>query len=92
MQTVPAPRGDARTFLTHFVRGGPDHDRYVIQPSISKANGDIVPVYIDDPRRKARRTIIALKTVERYGRRATRSSSNPWSAPRIVSSLPSGAP
>ena len=31
MQTVLAPRGDARTFLTHFVVGGLDDDRYVVE-------------------------------------------------------------
>ncbi len=31
MQAALAPRGDARTFLTHFVGGGLDDDRYVIQ-------------------------------------------------------------
>ena len=30
MQATLAPRGDARTFLTHFVGSGLDDDRYVI--------------------------------------------------------------
>ena len=30
MQTAIAPRGDARTFLSHFVGGGLDDERYVI--------------------------------------------------------------
>ena len=68
MQTVLAPRGDARTFLTHFVGGGLDDDRYVVEKYRSLANGDIVPVPIHEPdpkgRRKARRTIMPLKAVE----------------------------
>ena len=31
MQTVLAPRGDARTLLTYFVGGGIDEDRYAVQ-------------------------------------------------------------
>ena len=31
MQTVIAPRGDARAFLTHFVVGSLDDDRYTVQ-------------------------------------------------------------
>ena len=69
MQTVLAPRGDARTFLTHFVGGGLDDDRYVIQRFKSLADGDIVPVRADGKRpkgrRKARTTIASLKAVEK---------------------------
>ena len=69
MQTVLAPRGDARTFLTHFVVGGLDDDRYVIEKFRSLANGDIVPVHADGTRpkgrRKARPTIVSLKAVEK---------------------------
>ena len=69
MQAVLAPRGDARTFLTHFVGGGLDDDRYVIQRFRSLADGDIVPVRADGTRpkgrRKARLTIASLKAVEK---------------------------
>ena len=54
MQTVIAPRGDARTFLTHFVGGGLDDDRYAVQRFRSMANGDIVPVHADGTRPKGR--------------------------------------
>ena len=47
MQTVLDPRGDARTYLTHFVGGGLDDDRYVVQRFRSLASGDIVPVLAD---------------------------------------------
>ena len=40
MQTVLAPRGDARTFLTHFVGDGLDDDRYVVEKYRSLANGN----------------------------------------------------
>ena len=69
MQTVIAPRGDARTFLTHFVGGGLDDDRYAVQRFRSVANGDIVPVHADGTRpkgrRKARPTIASLKAAEK---------------------------
>ena len=69
MQTAIAPRGDARTFLTHFVGGGLDDERYVIQRFVSRANGDIVPVHAEEPgrkgRRRARGTIVPLKAVEK---------------------------
>ena len=69
MQTVIAPRGDARTFLTHFVGGGLEDDRYVVQRYVSKADGDIVPVHADGTRpkgrHKARPTIASLKAVEK---------------------------
>ncbi len=55
MQAALAPRGDARTFLTHFVGGGLDDDRYVIQRYLSRANGDIVPVDAEGARPKSRR-------------------------------------
>ncbi len=44
MQTALAPRGDARTFLTHFVGDGLEDDRYVVETFRSLANGEIVPV------------------------------------------------
>ena len=49
MQAALAPRGDARTFLTHFVGSGLDDDRYVIHkdPEIRRAR---------DRERFARRT------------------------------------
>jgi len=31
MQAALAPRGDARTFLTHFVGDGLEDDRYVVE-------------------------------------------------------------
>ena len=31
MQVAIAPRGDARTFLTHFIGGGLEDDRYVVE-------------------------------------------------------------
>ena len=69
MQTVLAPRGNARTFLTHFVGGGLDDDRYAVQRFRSLADGDIVPVQADGTkprgRRKARPTIASLKAVEK---------------------------
>ena len=69
MQTVLDPRGDARTYLTHFVGGGLDDDRYVVQRFRSLASGDIVPVLADvtkrKGRRKARGTIVPLKAVEK---------------------------
>ena len=68
MQTALAPRGDARTFLTHFVGGGLEDERYVVETFRSLANGDIVPVHADTKpkdRRKARGTIAPLKAVER---------------------------
>ena len=30
MQAALAPRGDSRTFLTHFIGNDPDDDRYVV--------------------------------------------------------------
>ena len=68
MQTALAPRGDARTFLTHFVGGGLEDDHYVVETFRSLANGDIVPVRTDgakpQARRKARGTILPLKAVK----------------------------
>lgn len=55
MQTVMAPRGDARTFLTHFVGGGLDDDRYAVQWFHSLAGGDIVPVQADGTKPKGHR-------------------------------------
>lgn len=63
-----APRGGARTFLTHFVGGGLEDERYVVETFRSLANGDIVPVAADGAktkgRRKARDTILPLKAIE----------------------------
>ena len=67
MQATLAPRGDAQTFLTHFVDGGLKDDRYVIQRFVSRAGGEIDPVHpggaAGKGRRKARGTIVTAKTV-----------------------------
>ena len=69
MQTTLAPRGDAGTFLTHFIGGGLDDERYVIQRFVSQANGDIVPVDAGElghtGKRRARGAIVPLKAVEK---------------------------
>ena len=69
MQAAIAPRGDALTYLTHFVGSGLDEDRYVVERVRSLANGDIVPVQADGAkpkgRRKARGTILPLRAVEK---------------------------
>ena len=69
MQAAIAPRSDTRTFLTHFIGGGLDDDRYVVEKFHSLANGDIVRVHADGTkpksRRKPRRTIVPLKAVEK---------------------------
>ena len=69
MQAALAPRGDARTYLIHFVGGGLDDERYVVETYRSLACGDIVPVQVDGSRpkgrRKARARILPLKAVER---------------------------
>lgn len=69
MQVAIAPRGDAQTWLTHFVGNGLDDDRYFVETFRSLVNGDIVPVQADgtEPkgRRKARGRILTLKTVEK---------------------------
>ena len=69
MQTVIAPRGDARAFLTHFVVVGLDDDRYAVQRFRSLANGYIVPIHADGTRPKGRRkaqpTTISVKAVAR---------------------------
>ena len=69
MQAALEPRGDARTFLTHFVGGGLDDDRYVVQRYLSQADGDIVAVEADGTRPKGRRktrgSILPLKAVEK---------------------------
>ena len=55
MQTATnLPRGDERTFLTHFVGGGLEDQRYVVQRFVSKASGDIVPVHAEQAGRKGR--------------------------------------
>ena len=68
MQTALAPRGDTRTFLTYFVGGGLEDDRYVVETFRSLANGETVPVQADGAqpkgRRRARGTILPLKAVE----------------------------
>ena len=68
MQAALAPRGDARTYLTHFVGGGLDDERYVVETFRSLASGDIVPVQADGSRpkgrRRARARILPLKAVE----------------------------
>ncbi len=68
MQTALAPRGDARTFLTHFVGGGLEDDRYVVETFRSLANGEIVPVQAGGTKPKGRRrahgTILPRKAVE----------------------------
>ena len=69
MQATLNPRGDAQTFLTHFVGGGLKDDRYVVQRYVSKADGEIVPVHAGDAkpkgRRKARGTIVTANAVEK---------------------------
>ena len=55
MQPTLDPRGDAQTFLTHFVGGGLEDDRYVVERYISKADGDIVPVHAVKPKASAMR-------------------------------------
>ena len=69
MQATLNPRGDAQTFLTHFVGGGLEDDRYVIQRFVSKADGEIVPVHpggrARQGRRKVRGTIVTAKAVEK---------------------------
>ena len=68
MQAALAPRGNSRTFLTHFVGSGLDDDRYVIQRYLSRADGDIVPVDADGARprgrRKPRPAIASLRAVK----------------------------
>ena len=80
MQIALATRGDARAFLTHFVGGGLEDNRYVVETFRSLANGDTVPVQTDRTkpkgRRKARGTVLPLKAVEKTRPvSATRSSS-----------------
>ena len=69
MQAALAPRGDARTYLTHFVGDGLEDDRYVVETYRSLANGEIVPVNADGSRptgrRKALGRILPLKAVEK---------------------------
>ena len=69
MQMALAPRGDARTWLTHFVGGGLDDDRYVVETFRSLASGEIIPVEAGGTRprgrRKARGRILTLKAVEK---------------------------
>ena len=69
MQAALAPRGDARTFLTHFVGSGLDDDRYVVERYLSRADGDIVPIDANgikpNGRRKPRPAIASLRAVKR---------------------------
>ena len=69
MQMAIAPRGDARTYLMHFVGGGLDDERYVVERFVSRSNGDIVPLDAGEPgrkgRRRARGTIVSLEAVEK---------------------------
>ncbi len=68
MQAAIAPGGDARTYLIHFVGGGLEDDRYVLERFRSLANGEIVPVRsggtAQKGRRKARGTIVTAKALE----------------------------
>lgn len=69
MPTTLAPLGNAGIFLTHFVGGGLDDERYVIQRFVSRANGDIVPAHAGESGRKgrhqARDAIVPLKALEK---------------------------
>ncbi len=68
MRMAIEPRGDARTYLLHFVGGGLDDERYVVQRYVSRSNGDIVPLDAEPGRkgrRKARGTIVPLEAVEK---------------------------
>ncbi len=69
MQAALAPRGDARTYLTHFVGDGLEDDRYVVETYRSLANGEIIPVHADGSRPRGRRKalgrILPLKAVEK---------------------------
>ena len=69
MQAALAPRGDSRTYLTHFVGDGLEDDRYVVETYRSLANGEIVPVHADGSRPRGRRKalgrILPLKAVEK---------------------------
>ena len=64
MQAAIAPRGDARTFLTHF-GGGLEDDRYVVETFRSLANSEIVPVQAGAGRavQKAHRRTPGSRTV-----------------------------
>ena len=68
MQAALAPRGDARTYLTHFVGSGLVDDRYVVQRYRSQADGDIVSVDANGAgpkgRHRPRPTIASLRQVE----------------------------
>ena len=68
MQAAIAPRGDARTFLTHFIGGGLEDDRYVVETYRSLGSGEIVPVRTDATKPKgrcrSRGKILPLKAVE----------------------------
>ena len=69
MQATLNPRVDAQTFLTHFVGGGLEDDRYVVQRYVSRTNGESVPVHAggakSNRRRKARDTIVTAKALEK---------------------------
>ena len=68
MQAALTPRGDAPTFLTHFVGSGLDDDRYVIQQYLSQADCDIVPINANGAKAKGRcgprPTVASLKQVK----------------------------
>ncbi len=69
MQAALAPRGDARTYLTHFVGDGLEDDRYVVETYRSLASGEIIPVGTNgskpNARSRARGRILPLKAVEK---------------------------
>ncbi len=68
MQAAIAPCGDARTYLIHFVSGGLDDERYIVERFRSLANGKIVPAQSSGAarkgQRKARGTIVTAKALE----------------------------
>ena len=69
MHTANAPGGNARTFLTHMFGGGLDDNRYVVERFRSQADGDIRPLYAEEPatkgREKTKHMIVSLRTVEK---------------------------
>ena len=70
MQTANnLPCGDESTFLIHFVGGGLEDQRYVVERFVSRANGDIVPVHAEQAGRKGRLrvrgVIVPLEKVEK---------------------------
>ena len=69
MQAALTPRGDSRTYLTHFVGDGLEDDRYVVETYRSLASGEIIPVHADGSRPRGRRKalgrILPLKAVQK---------------------------